>query len=317
MFRIGEFSRLGRVSVKVLRHYDELGLIEPARVDPDTDYRYYTPAQLPRLHRIVALRHLGFTLDQIRRLLAEDLPVEQIRGMLKLSQAEIEQRLYAEQGRLAGVEERLRQIERNDRLPPYDIAVRSLAPQTVAAIRGDPTGDAKPALVVERLFEEIETYVARYQARAAAPPLMLHHGIEHGSSNTDLEVAVPIVRPVPASHRVAVYELAGADAAACVIHTGSYVHLGAAVKALREGVSALGCQPAGPLRSVYFRFGADCAGYALPASYLTREPSAYVTELQLPVERTDAGGTNRSASGFGIDRRDHLGSGLGRSAACG
>src|SRR5918995_6203179 len=84
MFKVGEFARLGRVSVKMLRHYDELGLLKPARVDPATDYRYYTSAQLPRLHRIVALRHLGFTLDQIRRLLTDDLPAAQIRGMLTL-----------------------------------------------------------------------------------------------------------------------------------------------------------------------------------------------------------------------------------------
>jgi DNA-binding transcriptional MerR regulator len=280
MFRIGEFSRLGRVSVKVLRHYDELGLLEPERVDPETDYRYYTSAQLPRLHRIVALRHLGFTLDQIRRLLADDLPAAQIRGMLTLRRAEIEQRLRAEQGRLAGVEERLRQIERDDRLPPYEVAVRSLAPQTVAAIRVSRSGAATE---VEPLFEEIEEYVARHQARAAAPPLLLRHGTGRRLGGADLEVAVPVVRPVPANDRVSAYELAGAEAAACVMHTGSYADLDRAVAALHGELIALGYRPAGPLRAVYFRFGADCVGYELPASYLTREPSAFVTELQVPV----------------------------------
>lgn len=282
MFKVGEFARLGRVSVKMLRHYDELGLLKPARVDPATDYRYYTSAQLPRLHRIVALRHLGFTLDQIRRLLTDDLPAAQIRGMLTLRRAEIEQRLHAEQGRLAGVEERLRQIERDDRLPPYDVALRSLAPQTVAAIRVSTSGGTTE---VEPLFEEVESYVARHQARAAAPPLLLRHGSARRLGGAALEVAVPIARPVPANDRVSAYELAGAEAAACVMHTGSYADLDRAVAALDKELAALGCRPIGPLRAVYFRFGADCVGYELPASYLTREPSAFVTELQVPVAR--------------------------------
>lgn len=282
MFRIGQFSRLGRVSVKVLRHYDDLGLLEPEHVDPETGYRSYTPTQLPRLHRIVALRHLGFTLDQIRRLLADDLPPAQIRGMLTLRRAEIEQRLRAEQGRLAGVEERLRQIERDDRPPPYEVAVRSLTPQSVAAIRVSNAGTTPE---VEPLFEEIEAYVARHRARAAAPPLLIRHGATQRVGGADLEVAVPIVRPVPGNDRVAAYELAGADAAACVMHTGSYADLHQAVTALDTAVAALGYQPTGPLRAVYFRFGADCVGYALPASYLAREPSAFVTELQIPVTR--------------------------------
>jgi len=266
--------------VKVLRHYDDLGLLEPARVDPGTGYRFYTPAQLPRLHRIVALRHLGFTLDQIRRLLADDLPAAQIRGMLTLRRAEIEQRLRAEQGRLAGVEERLRRIEQDDRLPPYEVAVRSLAPQTVAAIRVSMSGTTPE---VEPLFEEIEAYVARHQARAAAPPLLLRHGTTRRLGGADLEVAVPIVRPVPGNDRVAAYELTGAEAAACVMHTGSYADLHQAVAALHMEVAALGYQPTGPLRAVYFRFAADCVGYALSASYLAQESAAFVTELQMPL----------------------------------
>ena len=63
MFRIGEFSRFSRVSVKMLRHYDELGLLTPAHVDPQSNYRYYSADQLPRLHRIVALKDLGFRLE--------------------------------------------------------------------------------------------------------------------------------------------------------------------------------------------------------------------------------------------------------------
>ena len=65
MFKIGEFSKLSRVSVKALRHYDDMGLLRPAQVDRFTSYRYYALEQLPRLHRILGLKELGFSLEQI------------------------------------------------------------------------------------------------------------------------------------------------------------------------------------------------------------------------------------------------------------
>src|SRR5512135_1263810 len=101
MLKIGEFSRLSRVSVRMLRHYDQLGLLKPSQVDPLTNYRYYSAGQLPRLNRILALQELGFSLEQIGELLNENVPAEQLRGMLRLKRAEVEQGIQAEQARLA------------------------------------------------------------------------------------------------------------------------------------------------------------------------------------------------------------------------
>ena len=81
MFTIGEFARLGGVSVRTLRHYDEIGLLRPATVDPDTGYRGYSADQLGRLNRIIALKELGLSLTQARRLL-DGITLEELRGML-------------------------------------------------------------------------------------------------------------------------------------------------------------------------------------------------------------------------------------------
>ncbi|MBV9004479.1 MAG: MerR family transcriptional regulator [Solirubrobacterales bacterium] len=104
MLNIGEFARLGRVSPRMLRHYDQLGLLAPDRVDPETGYRSYGVQQLGRLHRLLALRDLGFTLEQIRSLLDDELVVEQLRGMLTLRRAELERTVADEQSRLRRVE---------------------------------------------------------------------------------------------------------------------------------------------------------------------------------------------------------------------
>jgi len=136
MIRIGDFSKLSRVSVKTLRYYDEVGLLKPIQVDRVTGYRYYEFDQLPQLYRILALKDLGFSLEEIGHLLESDLSVEQMRGMLRLRQAEIRQRMEEEAGRLERVELWLRQIEQEDSMSKYDVVIKKLEPIKVASVRG-------------------------------------------------------------------------------------------------------------------------------------------------------------------------------------
>ena len=88
MLKIGDFSKLAQVSVKTLRYYGKLGLLEPTWIDRFTGYRYYTLDQLPRLNRILALKDLGFSLEQIKQMLREDLPAAELRGMVQIKYAE-------------------------------------------------------------------------------------------------------------------------------------------------------------------------------------------------------------------------------------
>lgn len=138
MFNIGTFARLGSVSVRTLRHYDDVGLLAPARVDDATGYRWYSAHQLPALNRIVALKELGFSLGQIRAMTGE-VTVEELRGMLRLRKAELEAELGEQQARLQRVETRLREIEREGEMP-HDFIVKRLAAQRVAAIGMPATG---------------------------------------------------------------------------------------------------------------------------------------------------------------------------------
>jgi len=134
MLKIGEFSRLCQVTVKALHHYEDLGLLHPAHIDPFTGYRYYTVEQLPRIHRILALKELGLSLEQIGLMLDEDVSTEQIRGMLRLKQAEIQQHVREEQQRLARVEFRLHMIEAEDHFPELDVVIKRLEPMRVLSL---------------------------------------------------------------------------------------------------------------------------------------------------------------------------------------
>src|SRR5437762_5307744 len=126
MFTIGDFARLGRVSVRMLRHYDAIGLLRPAHVDPATGYRSYQAAQLAELNRIVALKDLGFTLEQVRAMLDDQVGPEQVRGMLALRRADLQSALAAGTQRLAQVEARLRAIELDGQLPTHEVVIKRL-----------------------------------------------------------------------------------------------------------------------------------------------------------------------------------------------
>src|ERR1700730_5704547 len=117
MFSIGDFARPGRVSVRMLRHYDAIGLIRPACVDVATGYRFYEASQLDELNRVLALKDLGFTLQQVRAILEEKVSAAELRGMLRLRRAEIRATIDAETTRLARVEARLMTIEDGGRGP--------------------------------------------------------------------------------------------------------------------------------------------------------------------------------------------------------
>jgi len=286
MFRIGDFSRFTRVSVKMLRHYDQLGLLKPARIDPATSYRYYSADQLPRLNRLLALRDLGLSLEQIAPLLDSALPVEQLRGMLRLKQAELEQHLQEQQRRLDAIRARLEQIEREGQAGSADVVVRGIAPQLVARLRQVVPDTGETHL----LFEEAERHVAQHGARASAPPLAIFHDGEYREHDLDVEVAIPLKAAIPGTPRIQVGALPGGDSLACLVHTGSYDTIGAASEALLAWIEAHGYQIAGPTREVYLRFNADGLEVALPPAYLAPTAAEFVTELQLPVVRDKVSG---------------------------
>ncbi|GAB2178466.1 MerR family transcriptional regulator [Dongia sp. agr-C8] len=135
MFRIGEFSRIARVSGRLLRYYDSIGLLSPGRVDPATGYRYYTADQLGALNRILALKDLGLSLDEVARLVKGEISPEEIRGMLTLKKLELERSLSEDANRLRNIESRLLQIEEQGGMQDYEVIVKSAEAQPYLALR--------------------------------------------------------------------------------------------------------------------------------------------------------------------------------------
>ncbi len=290
MFKIGEFSRFTRVSVKTLRHYDEMGLLRPHVVDRFTNYRYYSADQVPRLNQILALRELGFALEQIGRLLEAGLSPDQLRGMFLGKRTEIAVRLREEEARLRRVDAYLAQLG-GEETARYDVVVRQVAPGLVASVRAWIAAKPHEAHrarqdeedAVEKIFEELEQYVARFKARAALPPAIVYHDSEYRVDGQDLEIVVPLTSAIPATEQLQVYELPGCEAMACLIHNGGYERLAQTFGALLQWIELNNFAIAGPTREVFLRFGASQEGYVLAESYVTVQGEEFVTELQVPI----------------------------------
>jgi DNA-binding transcriptional MerR regulator len=264
MLKIGEFSRLCRVPVSALRYYADLGLLPPAEVDAFTGYRYYSLEQLPRLYRILALRDLGLSLEQIRTMLDEPVSAEQLRGMLRLRQNELAQQIAEEQARLARVAARLRQIEQEGVMSTYDVVLKEVEPQLVAGIRAViPNYGA-----IGPLFDELYAYLGRHGAGGMA--VGFDHNEEYKEHDPEMEAAVYLSAPVPEGGRVKVYTLPG-GAVASTIHRGPWEGMSAAYTALMVWLQTSGYAPCGPSRELYLQQG--------------ERPEEHVTEIQIPVSR--------------------------------
>ncbi len=275
MIRIGEFSKMAQVSVPTLRYYDQMGLLKPVAVDRFSGYRYYSVNQLPRLHRILALKGLGFSLEQIGEALDKDLSPKQMREMLKLRHTQLSQELAEMQSQLLQVELRLQQIERED--TAYDVILKPVEPLLIASVRAIlPTHDAVGELfkeVYEELGPNVDTALGPCPG-AGGTTLVLWYDTEFRDHDVDGAAAFMLRCRVPDSGRMRVEELPAVTMAAA-IHHGSYESIGEAHEAVIRWIEANDYRITGPDREINL--------YNKPP--IRRDDPTYITEVQYPVEK--------------------------------
>jgi DNA-binding transcriptional MerR regulator len=260
MLNIGGFARLGRVSRRMLRYYDETG------------YRLYDMAQLGRLHHLVALRDLGFTLEQIRALLDDDLPVEELRGMLRMRRAQIEQNLADDQARLLRVEAHLRALEGSNTVRLQDVVIKATEPVRIAEAAGTAPafGTENVGPVFQRLLPQVLAHLNACRARPGISVALYEEPADDGS--VVMHVGFDIgAQEVADSDRVHVVELPVVEVAS-MIYRGPMEGIASAFDALMRWTADSGYRMAGPSRELYHEWHEE-------------DPARHITELQLVVTR--------------------------------
>jgi DNA-binding transcriptional MerR regulator len=277
VFGIGAFARVAQVSVRTLHHYDDVGLLPPAQVDPQTGYRWYRADQLQRLNRILALRDLGLPLTEVRKVVDDEISLDELRGMLRLRQAEARDRMAAEGERLSRVEARLRQMETEGRVGDYDVIVKPVEVEHVALVDTTATsfGNATLGPIFGRLFGELYGELDRVGVAPAGPQMALYEPSEDPNAPIKVMAAVPIDEGHDlTTDGIEVVDLPAIARAAVTIQRGSMANVEEGYRAMLRWAEETSEQVDGFSREVYLECGGD--------------PETWVTELQFALrERSD------------------------------
>jgi DNA-binding transcriptional MerR regulator len=270
MFTIGDFARHGRVSVRMLRHYDAVGLLRPASVDQASGYRFYEAGQLARLNRILALRDLGFTLEQVGDVLDQQVSAEQLRGMLRLRQAELQAQIAADTSRLTQVEARLRLIEMEGAMPTDDIHIKSIPAVRVAELTAVAAGLEPQFIspVIQPLYEELGNRLGKAGLTPAGPGIAYYEDAPDGEGVV-VHATLPVNADPGSGQDFAITDLPAISQAATIVHRGSMDNVMATIQTLSRWMDNNGYRSTGYTRELYL----ECPD----------DHDKWVTELQEPI----------------------------------
>ncbi len=275
MFKIGDFSKLSRVSVKTLHYYDAVGLLKPLQVDPFTGYRFYSFEQLPRLNRILALKDLGFSLEQIGQILDDDLPPEQLRGMLRLRQAELSEQVVHAQERLRRIETRLQQIEKEGQMSDVEVMIKQVESIKIAAAREIVPKKEQMRERCIALNDDVCDLLAKTGIQSNGMGLALYHDSTPQGIDVEMAMVLQTDSPDQASVGRAAIRQLPAVTVASALYQGSYDAFDAVTQvyvALGQWIESNGYRVTGPSRELYLQTpGKD-------------NPNG-VMEIQFPVEK--------------------------------
>nr|WP_237179203.1 MerR family transcriptional regulator [Paenibacillus sp. MMS18-CY102] len=290
MIKIGLFSTIAQVTIRTLRHYDDLGLLKPAHIDPDTSYRYYTFDQLIRLNQIQAFKDMGLGLDQIAGLLNERQPIADTIATIQAKKKELARDIQEKHEQLIRLEARLHRLSTLEAPPRYEVVLKQVPSLHLAALRQIvPTAQDMPAYRC-RMFAELEEWL-RGQAYEVQQEYVLYHMAEFVETDFDIEAAVAVNPPkakaaanakgistsaetsakVPEAIRL--YRLPSASLVASVVHQGAFMDVKHALLELFDWMGMNGYSPVGPVRELHL-FGREneCA-----------DPDNVIVELQVPI----------------------------------
>ena len=271
MLKIGEFSKLSRVSIRSLRRYDEAGLLAPASIDSFTGYRYYSERQLPVANRIRALRDMGFPLAAVREVLGCYDDPEALERCLLLQRALAWEEMEEARKRLRLLDTALERLRKDETMMKYDVTIKTLPERHVASVRQiipsyDREGD---------LWHIYCQETARMNIQDGDPVLCtaMYYDGEFKDQDVDVEIQKNVVGTYPDTEHVK-FKTVPAVQVASATFRGSYDQISAVNEAVAAWVEDNGWTFDGLFFNIYH-----------VSPHETRNPGEFVTEVCYPVKR--------------------------------
>lgn len=271
MFTVGEFSKIAQVSKRLLRYYDEIGLFIPAHIDPFTSRRFYSASQMPTLNRILALKDIGLSLEQIQRLVGDNIPADEVEGILLDKKAEIEAQVQKEIERIRRIESRLYAIKEADK--QANVVIKNMPMQSVLSTRV--------------IAESFETGLETMKLIRSHLPEGKRYGLcfcicqEENTSECDMDLEIgcfieaenhPIVT-ISDTLQLRYRQHPSAEMMATSVVIGPLAHILASYTQIGKWAEVNGYRPIGMPREVTLHFPTN------------GDASSLVTEVQIPIEQ--------------------------------
>ena len=270
MFKIGEFSKLVKVSARMLRHYESCGLLTPAKVDALTGYRLYSARQIPLLMRIVTLRDMGFGVDEIAKLLPQFHDKVAMKEALAQKQSEIYATIASEQNKLQQIAKIGTHFETEyDIMMIYEVELKALPAEKVLSLR-----ETIAAQQEEALWAKLWAFVAENSVLHTGGGYSTYYGDEYEEQAVDTEIALPVSKLGTSQGGFVYKELPPMPQVATVRFSGSYEGFAPAMEKLALWLEQNDYAMTGPVR-----------GFAIASPTDVTSPEDFMTELQVPVQK--------------------------------
>lgn len=219
------FSKMNHVTVKTLHHYDDIGLLKPYVIDPESGYRYYTIGQSYTLHRINALKQIGFGLDDIRSIINGKSKGDYLlkrKSELLRELAETTKKLADVEYYLSGYENRIHE--------DYEILIKEI-PSVIVVSKRTILSSHKDLFHV---MPEMGKIMGELGCICAIPEYCfnIYHDREYKENNIDVEICEAVTEIKPNAKGLTFKSIPKVETAACLFHKGSYETLPNAYLAL-------------------------------------------------------------------------------------
>lgn len=268
MFRIGEFSKLTQVSIRMLRYYDEVGLLKPAEVDKWTGHRMYSVTQIPSLNRILYLRDSGFLVSEIA--LALEMNDRLLLETLEKKRLEIEQTIQNEQEKIRKIAIAKNEIQESKGQLHYNISIKAIPEYQVLSLRR-----VVPTYYSEGdLWNELSAFAKEQKIEMSHHTFSVYHDTEYKEQNVDIELCVPVNKLCKDIAPFCFRTIEPVPVMACTMVYGDFSNIKGAYIAFAEWLQKNSeYRMSNPMRQIVHR-----------GAWNESNPAKYLTEIQIPLE---------------------------------
>lgn len=268
MFRIGHFSKLVFVSIRMLRYYDEVGIFKPNLIDAETGYRYYSAMQIKRLNQIILLRDMGFTVNEIAMAMSNPSD-DGFRSMLENRKNQVEEDIENDKAKLKKINFAIENIGKERIDMDYNVIIKEIPSYKVISYRGRVSNYYAEG----ELWEKLGRFVGKNNIKTDQMCYAIYHDEGHKEKDVDIEVVMQVNKLGTDEGDFIYKETEKVDKAASILIVGPYSKIAPTFNYLAKWIEENGYSMVGNARQI-----------PIKGPWMEKDEKKFVTEICIPIK---------------------------------